>query len=239
MSTFRRPHHNAVLTVLNSLDGELLKRAECFFGGETAIVLSLDEYRESVDIDFLCWSQEGYRMLREAVWTREFLGLAKSTGKSIGRVSTLRDMRADQYGIRTFVQVDDTRIKFEIVREGRIDLSGQMDERYGVPVLSRSDMFAEKLLANADRWPDKAVYSRDIIDLSMMIAAWGDVPAAAWQKARDAYGETVTSAYSRAVALIQDREWLHTCMDGMQMDRQLASRILGAHANPTVDQEPN
>ena len=187
MSTFRRPHHNAVLTVLNSLDGELLKRAECFFGGGTAIVLSLDEYRESVDIDFLCSSQEGYRMLREAVWTRGFSGLAKSTGKSIGRVSTLRDMRADQYGIRTFVQVDDTRIKFEIVRQGRIDLSGQMNERYGVPVLSRSDMFAEKLLANADRWPDKAVYSRDIIDLSMMIAAWGDVPAAAWQKARDGY----------------------------------------------------
>ena len=63
MSTFRRPHHNAVLTVLNSLDGELLKRAECFFGGGTAIVLSLDEYRESADIDFLCSSQEGYLSL--------------------------------------------------------------------------------------------------------------------------------------------------------------------------------
>lgn len=30
-----------------------------------------------------------------------------------------------------------------------------------------------------------------------------------------------------AVALMRIREWLHTCMDGMQMDRQLASRILG------------
>ncbi|MDR6103326.1 hypothetical protein QE369_003523 [Agrobacterium larrymoorei] len=231
MTLFRRPHHNAVLTVLNALDGALLERAECFFGGGTAIVLSLDEYRESVDIDLLCASQEGYRLLREAVWSQQLSGLTKVGAQ----VLALREMRADQYGIRTFVQVEDARIKLEIVREGRIDLSGQMDARYGVPVLDRSDMFAEKLLANADRWPDKAVYSRDIIDLSMMIAQWGEIPVTAWQKARGAYGDTVDRAYAKAVALIQDRDWLTACMDAMQMDRQLAPRVLSAHVNSYVD----
>lgn len=222
---FRRPHHNAILTVLNSLDGHLLETAQCYFGGGTAIALGLDEYRESVDIDFLCASQNGYRKLREAVWSKGFAGLAKSDAQ----ITVLRDMQADQYGIRTFVQTGDTRIKFEIVREGRIELDGRMEGRYGVPLLDRSDMFAEKLLANADRWPDRAVRSRDIIDLSMMISRWGTIPETAWVKAKQAYGETVSSAYNRAVDMIRDRDWLTACIDAMQMDRFLLEEILSVH----------
>jgi len=33
---------------------ENLVRCGCLFGGGTALVLQLGEYRESVDIDFLC-----------------------------------------------------------------------------------------------------------------------------------------------------------------------------------------
>ena len=65
---FQRQHHNDILSALRSLDGELLLDAECYFAGDTAIVLNLDEYRESVDIDFLCASQEGYRIPNRA-WT--------------------------------------------------------------------------------------------------------------------------------------------------------------------------
>lgn len=60
---FSRPHHQAILKALGELDTDLLVRAECWFGGGTAIVLMLDEYRESVDIDFLCSSQAGYRLM--------------------------------------------------------------------------------------------------------------------------------------------------------------------------------
>ena len=70
---FRRQHHNDILRALRCLNGSLLLDAECYFGGGTAIVLNIDEYRESVDIDFLCASQEGYRKLRQALWGRSDL----------------------------------------------------------------------------------------------------------------------------------------------------------------------
>ena len=48
---FERPHHRRVAEALSALDADLLDEARCFFGGGTAIVLALGEYRESVDID--------------------------------------------------------------------------------------------------------------------------------------------------------------------------------------------
>ena len=37
------------------------------------------------------------------------------------KVESLRDVRADQYGIRTLLEYDGQPRKFEIVREGRLD----------------------------------------------------------------------------------------------------------------------
>lgn len=228
---FRRPHHNAILTALHRLDSALFQRAECFFGGGTAVVLALDEYRESLDIDFLCASTAGYRLLREAVWEKRGLAGLVLPG---AEVSAIRDLQTDQYGIRTILEIGDTKIKFEIVREARIDLHGAVDHSLRVPVLDRVDMYTEKLLANADRWADKAVLSRDMIDLSMMISRWGDIPGEAWDRARAAYGATVDDAYRKAVDRIRDPDWLRTCMEKMSMDPDLADEILAPHGGPKV-----
>ena len=64
---FKRPHHQRIAQVLAALDADLLQQTQCYFAGGTAIVLLLDEYRESLDIDFLCASQDGYRLLRNLV----------------------------------------------------------------------------------------------------------------------------------------------------------------------------
>ena len=220
---FRRDHHNRILSILTALDGGLFAEAECFFGGGTAIVLELGEYRESVDIDFLCAAQEGYRRLRTVAFGGRFDGFTKRP------VKALREVRADQYGIRTVLEVDGLAIRFEIIREARVTLAGAMHPVFGVPVLSREDMFCEKLLANADRWHDKATSSRDIIDLSMMMLAWGGIPAAAWDKARGAYGDTVDRAYVGAVGMIGDRGWLAEAMGRMGMDAGLVGEVLGVH----------
>ncbi|MEA1941677.1 MAG: nucleotidyl transferase AbiEii/AbiGii toxin family protein [Pseudomonadota bacterium] len=219
---FERAHHKAVAQTLAALNKNLFLEAECFFGGGTSIVLLLGEYRESVDIDFLCASETGYRRLRELTFGGRFEPLLAPDA----RIDLLRDVRTDQYGIRTWIGVGETRIKFEIVRESRVSLSGALDARLGVPVLSRGDLYAEKLLANADRYADKAVLNRDIIDLGLMISRWGPVPGQAWQKARAAYGTAVDEAYKKAVASIRDPGWLETCMQGMAMDRSLAREIL-------------
>lgn len=222
---FRRPHHNAVLAALRELDRGLFERAECYFGGGTAIVLKLGEYRESVDIDFLCSSADGYRQLRQAIWHGRLNGLL-APGATMEAV---RNMQADQYGIRTAIKIADTVIKLEIVRESRIDLRGEVDEALGVPVLDRADMYAEKLLANVDRWGDASVMSRDIIDLSMMISRWGPIPDAAWERARAAYGDTVDDAYEKAVERILDPAWLARCMTSMSIDDALKDEIRAPH----------
>ncbi len=131
-----RPHHNASAQVLKALDTDTLLRAQPRYGGGTAIVLNLGEYRKSVDIDFLCASQEGYRLLREAT----FGGSLDKVLAAESGVAVLREVRANQYGIRKQVEAGETRINFEIVREGRIYLSGNLDTRLGVPALSRTDM---------------------------------------------------------------------------------------------------
>ena len=85
-------------------------------------------------------------------------------------IELVREIRADMYGIRTFLLVDDQPLKFEIISEGRIDLGGVATEPFPVRLLDRSSCFAEKLLANADRGRDESTRSRDIIDLAFMSA---------------------------------------------------------------------
>ena len=90
---FKRDHHNRIQTLLSALNTDFLKQNGCYFGGGTAIVLALDEYRESVDIDFLCASQDGYRELRNTIDNG-------SLGAIFARpVELARDVRADRYGI--------------------------------------------------------------------------------------------------------------------------------------------
>ncbi|HEX7817479.1 nucleotidyl transferase AbiEii/AbiGii toxin family protein [Dyella sp.] len=64
---FERAHHQRIAHVLQALDGELLRRSKCYFAGGTAIALQCGEYRESVDVDFLCADPGGYRLVREAI----------------------------------------------------------------------------------------------------------------------------------------------------------------------------
>lgn len=173
-----------------------------------------------MDIDFLCESDAGYRTLRTIIFERGLAGIFKTAS------SQLRDIRMDQYGIRTVLQVDGFPIKFEIAKEGRINIDGELSSALGIPVLVREDMFAEKLLANADRYLDIAVASRDIIDLAMMINGWGIIPPAAWDKARGAYGNTIDKAYAGAVNKIRNRNYLVSCVKKMDMEEATVDKIL-------------
>lgn len=141
------------------------------------------------------------------------------------------DLRADQYGIRTFIEVEGVAVKFEIVREARIDLGGALDPTLGVPVLTREDLFAEKLLANADRSNDRSTWSRDAIDLGMMVSTWGPVPAQAWDKARRAYGAAIDAGLANALRRLDDPAWLAACAQAMHLTAANAQRALdGLHA---------
>jgi len=144
---FSRVHHRRIAKLLDAFDEKLLADADCYFAGGTAIVLCLGEYRESLDVDFICASSAGYRLVRNAV------GI--DLGQLLKRpVKHLREVRSDRDKVSTFVEVDGESIKVELFLEARISISGAFDPALQVPTLSRQDMFAEKLLANADRGLD-------------------------------------------------------------------------------------
>jgi len=216
---FERPHHQRIDKILGSLNSELLNQCQCYFGGGTAIVLSLGEYRESVDIGFLCSSNDGYRELRNII-SQNSLGIILNQP-----IKHLRDVRADRYGIRTILEVDGAPIKIEIVSEGRIKINGDIHPEFHVPTLSREDMYAEKLLANADRGLDRSTMSRDIIDLAMMIDGWGGIPDAAWEKAKSAYGNQVIHAFDSSKKMISDKQYLTDCLNKMSVNEMIVDSI--------------
>ena len=215
-SLFERPHHRRIAAILEAIDADVLEANACLFGGGTAMALRHGEYRESVDIDFLISHVEGYRHLRQRLTGSGGLRAITRPGHALTQT---RDMRADQYGIRTLVRVDGVDIKFEIVLEGRIDLEapGPDDRQCGVATLTPLDMATSKLLANSDRWRDDSVFSRDLIDLAMM-APNKALMKQALGKAQGAYGDSVSADLARAVEDLRARPHrLDTCMQAMAM----------------------
>lgn len=214
MAEYRRPRHRKVARVLDALDAEVLARTHCCFGGGTRITLELDEYRESEDLDFICSDLAGYRELRATVDNRSLGFLLPKSPKG---VSLLRDVRTDQYGIRTVFGVDGEPVKFEIILEARIQVTATSIKSIPVPVLNRISCFAEKWLANADRWNDTAVLSRDAFDLAFMLRAWGiDDARAGAELAVGAYGDAVArAARTASKKLFEDAKYRKHCADNL------------------------
>ncbi len=204
---FRRPLHKAIARVLHSMNPDFLARAGCFFGGGTQLSMSLGEYRESRDVDFLCSRRAGFRALREEVTSRSLGAVMRR------KVDLARDVRTDRDGIRTFFAIDGVRLKFEIVFESRLDLAGDLDRGFGVPVLRPEHAVAEKLLANADRGLDESTSARDLIDLAFAAACF-DKPTfdRGFAQAEQAYGSAVGRYLDAALRAFRDRRRASVCI---------------------------
>ena len=214
---FERPHHQRIAHVLAALDGDALRQHGCLFGGGTCIALRYGEYRESVDIDFLVSDAAGYRELRQLLTGPA--GLDALVRQGAQPLEMLRNVRADQYGLRTAVRMDGQAIKFEIVREARMELEAPAkdDVVCGVHTLTPLDMAASKLLANSDRWADDSVFSRDVIDLAMMGLPL-PLQRRALAKAEQAYGPAVARDLTKATDRLEGRQgWIERCMQAMAM----------------------
>lgn len=218
VAMFDRPHHLRIAQVLQALDAALLRRHGCLFGGGTAIALRYGEYRESVDVDFLVSDKASYRELRQLLTGPA--GLAAMARTGAGFPAQAREVRADQYGIRTTLQVAGEPVKFEIILEGRIELEapGAGDDICGIATLTPLDMAASKLLANSDRWNDDGVFSRDVIDLAMMKPSLAMLRRAV-AKAEQAYGIAILRDLGKAIERVHARTgWLERCMQVMAMN---------------------
>lgn len=213
---FEREHHRNVALVLQMLEPNVLAQTNCLFGGGTAMALRYGEYRESIDIDFMVSDLAGYRELRQMLGGVAGLGPLVRPGMQL---ELAREVRVDQYGIRTHVRSAGSIIKFEILLEARIALAqpGAQDRICGLQTLTPLDLAAEKLLANADRWADDSVFSRDLIDLAMQRAD-RKLLEAACVKAEGPYGASVRRSLAQAVDALRKRPHrLDECMKGLGM----------------------
>lgn len=222
---FRREQHRKVLTLLAAFDSEKLGRCNCLFGGGTRIVLDLDEYRESHDIDFLCADAEGYAELRSEASMHGYDSLFKPGPR--GGFHLPREMRIDQYGIRFPAEIDGSMIRIELIREARIELDrGVRPDWSPVDCLAVSDCYAEKILAGSDRWGDRQVLSRDLVDLSALRRRLGAIPEGSWQKVERAYKTAGRNDLLKALsAFSQDVSYQQRCFEGLHIDDPAA--ILG------------
>ena len=219
--TFKLDHYNKILTILNSLDDEVLEKGCAYFGGGTLLALDFEEYRWSKDIDFISpISSSGYGYLRTVVFDNGYEGLFRDLSKiKIGRGTT------DQYGIRMVVLIDDEPIKTEIIAEGRFELDlPRYPEWSPVACLSLSDCFTSKLLANSDRFTDESVESRDLIDLAVL-RLQSEIPLKALTKAEKAY--EVMRQLKRAIQSFQERpNYRRKCFAGLKIDPQQFPKII-------------
>jgi len=222
MRELKRPQHLIIGEALGLMDHDFLMANQCWFGGGTAIVLKLGEYRQSLDVDFLCADAGGYRQLRTAAVERGVRAFFPEP------VAAVRDFRIDQYGLRTVVQLKGQPIRFEVVREARVSLRGHFDDDLGVPALVPADMFVEKLLANADRCRDRAVAYRDAIDLGMLISAFDEIPIEALVKAQAAYGPDIERKVVWVVERLRDADELRHAAEILQMDTDVAAEAAAA-----------
>lgn len=215
---FRREQHRKVLSLLLAFNSEILSRCRFFFGGGTRIVLDLDEYRESHDIDFLCADAEGYAELRFEAATKGYGALFKPDSR--GSLHLPREMKIDQYGIRFPVEMAGDTIRVELIREARIDLErGTRPDWSPVDCLTIPDCYAEKVLANSDRWADRQFLSRDLIDLAALRSQLGPIPEEAWGKVERAYKTAGRDDLLKAIAAFKgDDSYRQRCFQGLHLD---------------------
>ncbi|MFZ5467811.1 MAG: nucleotidyl transferase AbiEii/AbiGii toxin family protein [Myxococcota bacterium] len=212
VSPYKRPYHQRLARVIDRLDSARLRECGALFGGGTLISLVLGEFRVSRDLDFLCPVGEGYRRLRQLVDEQGAQGLFQNTEG----VGLPRPARADQYGVRFPIAFEGELIKLEIFCEARIALDPPENvPGLSVGCLSTGDRFAEKLLANADRWADDSIEARDLIDLAMMRRK-GPIPHAAVAKAAAAY--EVEPALKRALEAFGRRPGFRArCIEALEI----------------------
>lgn len=210
---FERPAHRRVAVLLAALDAELLARCGFLFGGGTRIALELGEFRESQDVDFLCSQADGYSELRFRASQRGYPGLFRP--ETLPELVFPREMRIDQYGIRFPAVIEGASIKVELIREARIALDPGIRPSWSpVDCLTLPDCFAEKLLANSDRWGDRQVLSRDVIDLAALRTAIGPVPQESWRKVESAYKAAVRMDLGKALdAFAADAAYQRRCWE--------------------------
>ncbi len=225
---FEIGHHQLIYRVLESLNCEFLSECRAYFGGGTLISLDLGEYRISNDIDFICSLGADYRKLRNTISDSPGERLRQRNPRILLKDNSdleIARFTADRYGIRMAIVVDGIPIKTEIIAESRFELDSPRQPSWSpVECLSITDCFTSKLLANADRYADPSVHSRDLIDLAFLRNSQS-IPPVAIEKAEAAY--RVMSPLNAALTKFQaDADLRFHCYENLAISEVFRSLLI-------------
>lgn len=223
MSNFNRPQHQYIAQILDCFNQDFLQQNNILFGGGTRIAMELDEYRESIDVDFFCSGFGSYRAARSEV-TQSSLGNLLMNNTSL---TLMREVRADRDAVRTFVAMQNNNpVKLELINFD-LTIAAESNQLFSVPIVSKEYCFITKLLANADRYMQGE--HKDIFDLCMMWQHWGGIPDTATQKANEVYGEKVVlNGLKKALAYFIDTPSAmeNVAVSNLKIDSALAKEII-------------
>jgi hypothetical protein len=199
---FQREHHQRIARVLGALRIENLVQCGTLFGEGTALVLQLGEYRESVDVGFLCGSIEDYSRIRRGIYDQGNAFLFRESTK------VSRELVQGRSEMRAAIDLEDGQrpVKFEILSEGYLGgLRPSQAEVCGAPCLHPQDAMAMKLMANADRGLDSTHQFRDLIDLLVAARTFGPLSVDTLKRVRVGYSTTAEDGLLKTVRLLQEQ----------------------------------
>ena len=212
---FTRDFHNSIFDVLGCFDAEYFNEHNILFGGGTRIVLEVNEYRQSIDIDFLCPTTESYRAVRSVVTSNDFGPLTSIP------LSLKREIVADRYGVRAAVEHGTYTIKVEFVAMDGYRLGKAKLKDIKLPVIDQAGCYSTKLLALTDRYGEPS--KKDLLDLLAMRLYWGPIPQESWLEAERHYGQAPKNR------LLTELELLPT------QHQQLMKNLIGMHPMQCAD----
>ncbi|UAY90581.1 nucleotidyl transferase AbiEii/AbiGii toxin family protein [Pectobacterium polaris] len=219
MAEYKISHHKIIRAVLDNFNTDFFIANSIFFGGGTRIALEINEYRESIDVDFLCPNKDSYRAVREQV-TSGSLGLLVKK-----EFNYAREITFDRYAVRTFIDEQGKKVKLEIVSFDNYQLIADDRNIFPVPCIDRETCFYTKLLANADRC--LVGQCKDVFDIIAMYDAWGNIPERALSKAEEHYGSTVLKTLIRALQHMQsNKEKYHQIAASLLIQEDYAKRLI-------------
>lgn len=219
MTEYKIAHHKIIRSVLDNFNADFFIENSIFFGGGTRIALEIHEYRESVDVDFLCPDKAAYRAVREQV-TSGSLGLLVKK-----EFNYIREIAFDRYAVRTFIKEQDVNIKLEIVSFDNYELVGDSGTLFPVPYIDKETCFYTKLLANSDRCLQGQC--KDIFDILAMYDAWSGIPDNAIRKAEGHYGSSIMKDLIRSLNdMCSNKEKYLKIADDMLIQRDFATKLV-------------
>ena len=211
---YQRSWHQKIASILDKLAAAELLEHQCYFGGGTSLVFQSTlenwnlggEYRRSDDIDFLCTAQP-FHKIRQLVSRYGIACLLTD-------LRLAREPRIDQYAIRVPIIAPDTQeiVRFEIVCDAASANHAPGAVVNGLTCLSLADSVAHKLMANNDRWADRAVALRHYIDLIAIAHQKQGLPQGGLAIAYAAYGEQgIRETIIKAHGLLSHEGYIERC----------------------------